>query len=358
MKESDHRDSAAASRATRPRSLKISEWPAADRQAWEDACRPGLRIKPGGRASYLAQVSRDDFANRYGAYLGFLRRIGRFDECARAASQVTPANVEDYVVELRGRVRSFTVWNCIYKLHRAAKLIDPKANFSWLAEIQKDVALVTVGRSKNDRVVLGEVLLEAGLTLVIEAQSYAKSDFERAKGIRNGLMIAVLALCPIRVKNFAGLDIGQTFKQVHGRWWIILPSKSTKTGSSEERPIPEYLNPAIELYLQRARQVLIGTRPETNALWISSRTGAQFTTKNLGTLISKITRQTIGVDVSPHLFRTAGATTSAIHRPDMPRLASALLGHTDPRVTAEHYIRATSVTAARVYAEMAREYLE
>ena len=30
------------------------------------------------------------------------------------------------------------------------------------------------------------------------------------------------------------------------------------------------------------------------------------TTKNLGTLISKITRETIGVDVSPHLFRTAG----------------------------------------------------
>jgi integrase len=341
-----------------PRSLKVAEWPAADRQAWEDACRPGLRLKPGGRASYLARASRDDFANRYGAFLGFLQRSDRFDERASAASQVTPANVEDYVAELKSGVRSVTVWNCIYKLRRAAELVDPKADFSWLAEIEKDLALVMVTRSKNDRVVLGERLLEAGLTLVIEAQRYAKSDFERAKGIRNGLMIAVLTLCPIRVKNFAALDIGHTFKQVHGCWWIILPSKSTKTGSSEERPIPEYLSPAIELYLQRARPVLIGARPETNALWISSRTGAQFTTKNLGTLISKITLQTIGVDVSPHLFRTAGATTSAMHKPDIPHLASALLGHTDPRVTAEHYIRATSVTAARIYAEIAQEYLK
>jgi len=55
----------------RLRSLLVHEWPDADRRAWEDACRPGLRFKPGGSASYLAPVSRDDFARRYGAFLGF-----------------------------------------------------------------------------------------------------------------------------------------------------------------------------------------------------------------------------------------------------------------------------------------------
>jgi len=90
----------------------------------------------------------------------------------------------------------------------------------------------------------------------------------------------------------------------------------------------------------------------TSALWISSRTGQRYTTKNLGTLISKITRQTIGVDVSPHLFRTAAATTAAMYGGDTPYLASALLGHGD----AEHYIRATSVNAANTYAEIVRQY--
>ena len=37
-----------------PRSLPVHEWPDADRRAWEDACRPGSRLKPGGAASYLA----------------------------------------------------------------------------------------------------------------------------------------------------------------------------------------------------------------------------------------------------------------------------------------------------------------
>ena len=94
-----------------PRSLPVPEWPNADRRAWEDACRPGSRLKPGGSASYLAQVSRDDFAGRYGAFLGFLQRSGQLDPGAAAAAQVTPSNVDVYVTELTGRVRSVTVWN-------------------------------------------------------------------------------------------------------------------------------------------------------------------------------------------------------------------------------------------------------
>ena len=94
----------------------------------------------------------------------------------------------------------------------------------------------------------------------------------------------------------------------------------------------------------------------TNSLWISSRTGQRYTTKNLGTLISKITLQTIGADVSPHLFRTAAATTAALYGGDMPYLASAVLGHKDPLITAEHYIRTTTVNAAKTFASIIREY--
>ena len=73
---------------------------------------------------------------------------------------------------------------------------------------------------------------------------------------------------------------------------------------------------------------------------------------------SKITLETLGVDVSPHLFRTAAASTAATYGGDTPHLASALLGHTDPRVTEEHYNRATSITAAKIYAEIMKTHLE
>jgi site-specific recombinase XerD len=248
------------------------------------------------------------------------------------------------------------VWNCIYKLRLAARILDPKADWSWLSEIEKDLALVMVPRAKFNRVVLSDRLVEAGLTLVAEAETYAKSDFERAKGIRNCLMIALLAACPCRIKNFTALEIGQIFKEVSDSWWINLPANITKTGALEERPVPDFLERAIELYLTQSRPVLIGSQPPSTALWISSRTGKQFTTKNLGTLISQTTLRTLGVDVSPHLFRTAAATTAATYAGDNPYLGSALLGHSDPRVTQEHYNRASTINAAKEYAAIVGQF--
>jgi integrase len=284
--------------------------------------------------------------------LGFLQRTNRLERHAGAATQVTLPKVEAYVADLKARVRSVTIWNCIYKLRRAAELLAPTANFSWLAEIEKDLALEMEPSSKLDRLVLTGRLVEAGLTLVAEAWEFANTDLARARGVRNGLLVALLALCPIRLKNFAALEIGQTFKDVHGGWWIALPGNVTKSGRPDERPVPAWLNRCIDVYLNQSRPVLLGSRQPTNTLWISSTTGRRMTTKNLGTLISKITLETIGVDVSPHLFRTAAASTAAVYAGNTPHLASALLNHTDPRVTEEHYNRASAVSAAAAYARI------
>ena len=106
-----------------------------------------------------------------------------------------------------------------------------------------------------------------------------------------------------------------------------MPRMSTKSRRADERPVPAVLNRYIDLYLKESRPVLLGSMPPTNALWISSTTGRRMTAKNLGILISKITLETLGVDVSPHLFRTAAASTAAAYGGNTPHLASALLNH-------------------------------
>jgi len=83
-----------ARRVSEFRSLLIGEWPAAHRAAWEEACRPAIRLKAGGSASHLGLVSRNDIANRYGAFLGSLQRRGVLDPHSQPAGQVTPPNVQ------------------------------------------------------------------------------------------------------------------------------------------------------------------------------------------------------------------------------------------------------------------------
>jgi site-specific recombinase XerD len=302
-------------------------------------------------------VSREDFANRYGAFLGFLQRCGLLRDHAAAAGQVTLPNIEAYIADLTARVRSVTIFNAIYKLRRAAELLAPAADFLWLREIEEDLALVMQPRSKFDRLVSTVRLVEAGLTLLTEAQTFAGDDLARARGVRNGLMIALLAFCPIRLKNFASLEIGNTFKQVQGRWWIALPSITTKSRRRDERGVPAFLTHSIGIYLNQSRPVLLGSNAPTNALWLSFKTGRAMTTKSIGALISKITLETLGVDVSPHLFRTAAASTAAMYGSRTPHLASAILNHADPRVTEEHYNRAGSLSAAEIYAGITNSFL-
>ena len=102
---------------------------------------------------------------------------------------------------------------------------------------------------------------------------YGKTAIARAKGVRNGLLVALLALHPIRVKNFAALTIGKTFIKVDGRWWLHIPSDDTKSRRVDDRQVPEFMTDVINRYIESHRPVLCGTDTGHRALWVSSTTG-------------------------------------------------------------------------------------
>jgi integrase len=212
-------------------------------------------------------------------------------------------------------------------------------------------------RSKFDRLVLTEVLVEAGLTLIHEAEhSRSMTKLARACQVRNGLMVALLAFCPIRRKNFAALEIGRSFVKIRGKWWIVLAASETKEKRADERPVDELLTPVIDRYLGQHRPVLARSDNPPSALWLSANDGAPITDKQVARVIRMTTLSTVGVAVSPHLFRTSGASTVAVHVGENPNLASALLHHTHPSVTNEHYNRATSLSAGERFRQIVRQY--
>jgi integrase len=341
------------------RSLPLDLWPEADRNAWNAACQPDARLQRGGLAGHLKPVTRQVHERHYGNFLGCLDRNGLLRREAPAAANVTPESVDVYLAEAKARMSSTTVYVSICCVGRAARYMVPGLELDWLAELAKDLALLAQPRSKFDRLVLPERLIEAGLTLIQEAEhSQTMTKLAQATQVRNGLMVALLAFCPIRRKNFAALEIGRSFVEIHGTWWIVLSASETKENRPDERPINELLTPVIDRYLGQYRSVLARTDNPPPALWLSSNDGAPISDKQVAGVIRRTTLATVGIEVSPHMFRTSGASAAATHGGENPYLASALLHHTHPSVTNAHYNRATSLSAAESLRLIVRQYVK
>jgi integrase len=338
-------------------SLPLELWPAADRTAWEAACRPAVRLTRGGTASHLKPVTQHDLQRRYGYFLDFLSRCGRLDLNSEAGGQTTPENVNSYILELGDRVSSVTVHGSISKLRQIVRLIAPGRDLQWLAEIEADLRYEMRPRSKFDRVVLTDHLVKAGQTLMTAAATNPEmKELARARTFRNGLMLALLACCPIRLKNFAALEIGRSIVEHKDRWWITLSAADTKEKRPDERPIPHFLQSAITAYVQLYRPILQGKNSSSPGLWLSSADGAPMKYYTVREAITETARSILGVKVTPHLFRTSGSSSAAIYAPDLLHLGSALLHHIDQRVTEEHYNRASSMHAAEAFATLIEEF--
>src|SRR5215212_7698539 len=225
------------------RSSPLEGWPRADREAWQQACRPHLRLSRGGAAAGMKPDTQADLARRYGYFLDHVSRSGGLDPAASAGAQVTPGAVESFLAEIGSIWRSVTQAGSIYKLRRMAEILAPDRDFFWLREIEKDLALLACPRDRFDRIVTSEVLVEAGLALIREAElAVHRRRIWRATQLRNGLMVALLAVHPIRSKNFASLSLSRSFVRQGDSWYIHLGAKETKSARPDVRRVGCDLN--------------------------------------------------------------------------------------------------------------------
>jgi integrase len=337
-----------SNKATAIRSLKPKEWAEADQQAWSATCENGGRLRRGGLAAHLKAVTRDDLARRYGQFLDFVQRHeGSLP--AGATSSVTMSRVEAYVAELIARVSSVTVHGSIAKLRRISQLLSPEKDFSWLKELENHLAFQMRPSSKFDRIVDSQNIVIAGLKLMARAESSETLNMlRRGELYRNGLMIALLAACPIRIKNFSALSIDGNLIRVGDTWYISLTASETKERRPDERPVPDFLVSNLNRYLDAYRPIFKTTG---NALWVG-RYHSPMKIGSVSRVITETTRRHLGKELSPHLFRACAASTAYLNASAMPHLASALLNHRDPRTTEEHYNRSTSLAFSRKFNEL------
>lgn len=214
---------------------------------------------------------------------------------------MTHENVVLYAADLKARVSSVSVHGCIAKLRRMAELLGPAFDSAWIREIEQELAWDMRPASKFHRVVDSDRIAEAGERLMKRADDSPHwAPCRRTKLFRDGLMLALLAVCPIRLKNFTALRIGTTLRKIEDCWFITLAATDTKTGRTGERKCPEYLTPAIEHYLSVYRKPVHSNEPR---LWIG-RTGQPLGNSSVEPSVTSTAKLELGAP----LTRTSSGT--------------------------------------------------
>lgn len=334
----------------RVRACPVEDWPIADRKAWERACVPSQRLKPGGGAAARMKPSTQHSLRRaYGYLLDFGWRRGSLDMNAEPAAHVTPEIIDAFVHALHERVGSVTRVIYVEKIRRIAKILSPGRDFAWLGEIESALRYEARPRPKHHRLVPSYRLLRLGLELINRGETSGHlTELRRARLVRDGLMIALLSLCPIRLGNFASLRIGQQIRRMNGVWWIVLDAVETKSGRPDERPVPEILTLHIDRWLERWRHLFL---EPGDAFWPSTKGGA-LAYNYVGQIITETTLRELGVAINPHLFRDCAVFTVATVEGQQMGIAAGLLQHTDSRTIEKYYNKGAMIAASRRYQQI------
>ena len=164
---------------------------------------------------------------------------------------------------------------------------------------------------------------------------------------QDGLMIALLAARPLRLKNLAAIEIDRHLTREGDTYWLRFDADEVKNRKHIEVPLPEVLTPCIEQHCAVHRPVLLG--PSTsNRLWIS-QLGRPMSQSTIRYHINNRTEEAFGHPITPHLFRDCAATSVAIEDPDHVRIAMNILGHHSLETTQRYYDQSQMLAAGRTY---------
>ncbi|MBU6420135.1 MAG: hypothetical protein KGQ79_10480, partial [Proteobacteria bacterium] len=194
------------------------------------------------------------------------------------------------------------------------------------------------------------------LNLMEAAKVRTGQPIRTACAYQQGLMIALLAVRPLRIRNFLALELGRTLLADGTGYSMVFGAdelKMAQNGALNE-PFPEALLPHLGLFLAVYRPTLLRqgdakqARPATNHLWID-RYGAPMQEPAMRVTIKTVTGRAFGKAVWPHLFRDCLATSVAIEQPALMHIASVMLGHTSLQTIQKHYNQAKMLEAGQKY---------
>lgn len=329
--------------------MKFAAWPEKDKALWLRITAIGCPLDDQGSGSHWAPETNRVIGRDYSYWLSFIGATEPLALRENPIARVTPTRVRLYLQSMAD-VSALTQASRIARLHHVVHCADAEKDFRWLCKmrcaLEKLARRQGPVRNKQPRIVSSGRIIDAGIDLMRRAHSNSARKMSlRAKDFRDGLMMAVLAARPLRLKNFATLRLGLHVRPTSDGYLIDIPGAETKTGRAIETFVPDELCPWLSLYLRDYRPYLLGGC-RSDFLWMHTN-GRTYQPGALSMRISKLTTRNIGVSINPHLFRDCAATTVATDDPEHVLIIANILGHATLKTAEIHYNHAQNLDANR-----------
>ena len=333
-------------------SLPFPKWPLRDQIRWTaafatkdllDVTCPCVHWRP----ATIATVEEG-----YGYALAWLVSQDFLDPQFDPGERWFPDRLRAYIRFLQASLSPATVLNRIIALERALAVLEPAMDRAFLRCAICKLPCTVDSARKRARLREPADLFELGLQLMDEALKRPMTNARKNAAVyRDGLQIALLAMRPFRIRNFASIRKGTHLRPQGAGWRLVFKASETKTSQQIDVAFPTELVSALQTYLDHFRLLLAGDKYTGDRLWV----GYYFTplaAHSMRLNIYKRTSKAFGVPINPHLFRDCAATSIAVHDPAHVRIAAAVLGHRSFATTEKFYNLANTIEAGRGYTDV------
>jgi integrase len=333
------------------RAIRLKQWPEIDQRLWDKASEDADPLFEPGGAAHWKLKTRHTVMTHYGLWLAWLMEMGLLDPTVPPAARATRGRLGDYQQHLRARgLAPVTIAACIRDVHGAIKVMEPDADLTVITDLLVRLnSTAEPSRNKRLRVVSSGLLYEAAIREMRRLHKRRQNSGMRhiAGCYRDALIIAFLALRPIRLANLSAIELDRHLTKIGDRYWCRFAPAETKEGRPLEFPMPESLTPWLDHYLATYRLLLLRDRKSAR-LWISIRS-THMVDNSIYYRVTTCTKRFIGSPINPHLFRDCAATTIAELAPEDVGIISRILGHSNLATAELYYNQAGMVIVGRRY---------
>jgi integrase len=327
-------------------------WPEQDRSAFEAVfARDGIFDDEEGPGAHLSAATRRHIESGYGRWLAFLRDHEPHVLDQPPLSRIERTRVTRFVRSFPETVRLTTVVSIIEGLRYAARLMDDGEGWEWLRRLHRRLTAEAVPLNRFPNLTPTPDTYHLGIKMMERASTApAAAHLLNEVAYRDGLVIALLSLWPIRRRSLAALTVSRHIDLSRDGIVLRLHPEDTKARRAEAFTVPADLLPFLRRYLSLIRPALMRMgKPNArdhDALWVSQR-GSPLTADRLYASVRRQVVQEFGRPMGLHDFRRSAATTMAVERPNLAPLIPGILQHNGPDVADRHYKLARSAEAGR-----------